>query len=902
MFLEIVFFFNFFFFCLQQNQGISYNIEIITEIIMNLRARDKEKHHDRADRKYYVGKMIASKNTSPPKYEQQYLSPKHNNDKFAMYQKMLSMGFENAIAFDASHHNATDIQQTIDYAEYAKKYKTLDDDIKVKETQIYDEYNYYDNDYYEEQKQFKLPVLFFVIFLLYIFVFLHQFKVHIAMYIFKKEFVAENERETFLVDSCDYTVFDCNSFKRIDFMLYEYNEWMMNKSKNGKKKSGFYELVTNNYSDVGSLLDDYHHLIYYHDFDQIYRHLHLKCFDDNPAHLTSCKCLVRNHRNRLGQKTASSVYYFNNDPKEMNIEQILDLIHCYFLHSYHLGLILTPNEFIYIHNNDNNNNDKDDSHDDDEDDDDDDDESNMYGDTKKIQNIQKIVNRKRKRIEYLRGTERLLNHNKFLTKIEDNKNKRDLLMNKQIGIQYEYYDKNKQELYVNPKYNSFREEMLNLIPINEWNVLKLRAENMKNKKYSKLLMADDIDNGCRIEEGSIMYIEHLLSIMIYCNFDNIQTDFVQTCLMYKNNENDDDDVDEHKVNENDDGLLLLKKKKHSKFGNLAKRLFESVWCFGANTNSSDIFYHSICKSNDDGSICFSSTLNCISLPLSTSSKVEAVLNYSGSYKKGIILQLKQNGVYSTMKYFDCEWIADFGAEAELLFFGNNIVLGHTFNINSIIAIQTHENNEYGQDYRDYLICLNILDKIFNAGYYFGITDLNHHILDTTVDLLNSELNYDILDHVDHENIPNYISNLIHLYCKNLVLIKINWPDLLHYYSFIASFINYKENVFINLRAIMPIFTNCTKIFIHGGNPSLLSLNHNTMNYIYSYLYEKRTKTNLQTTITLEIIEITSICHSSTLSFKQCIKEYKQRFKNINCDIYIQNQKVNGTPKSLIIQC
>ena len=41
------------------------------------------------------------------------------------------------------------------------------------------------------------------------------------------------------------------------------------------------------------------------------------------------------------------------------------------------------------------------------------------------------------------------------------------------------------------------------------------------------------------------------------------------------------------------------------------------------------------------------------------------MNYN---ENGIILELKQNGIYSTIKYFDCEWISDFGGESELFFF------------------------------------------------------------------------------------------------------------------------------------------------------------------------------------------------------------------------------------------
>eukprot|EP00484_Ammonia_sp_Unknown_P011915 CAMPEP_0197069906 /NCGR_PEP_ID=MMETSP1384-20130603/196409_1 /TAXON_ID=29189 /ORGANISM="Ammonia sp." /LENGTH=119 /DNA_ID=CAMNT_0042508123 /DNA_START=1 /DNA_END=356 /DNA_ORIENTATION=+ len=119
--------------------------------------------------------------------------------------------------------------------------------------------------------------------------------------------------------------------------------------------------------------------------------------------------------------------------------------------------------------------------------------------------------------------------------------------------------------------------MLNLVPIHEWNVLQIRAGNMKSKTYSKLLMADNVENGCGIQESSSMYIEHLLALMIYCNFDRIQTQFASTCIYIK-----PDEVEEDEENEADNQQLRDRKlmfdllKQHRKFHHFGKRLFESV--------------------------------------------------------------------------------------------------------------------------------------------------------------------------------------------------------------------------------------------------------------------------------------------------------------------------------------
>ena len=111
----------------------------------------------------------------------------------------------------------------------------------------------------------------------------------------------------------------------------------------------------------------------------------------------------------------NDLYFGYKSFKEINCQQIMDIIHEYFIHCYDLGLLLARNELNKSYKYD----------------DEKENELNiMDGDYIKIKNIKKIINNKKQNYHKLKK------QNKFITNI-NNKN----ICN--FGVKFEYYLNNK---------------------------------------------------------------------------------------------------------------------------------------------------------------------------------------------------------------------------------------------------------------------------------------------------------------------------------------------------------------------------------------------------------------------------------------------------------------------------
>eukprot|EP01084_Bolivina_argentea_P061776 112929_1 len=93
-----------------------------------------------------------------------------------------------------------------------------------------------------------------------------------------------------LDDTClqnqDKSIKNCNSFKQINNILSEYKLWINKQEQSilspddgytyddDQKNSGFYGIINKIYNNnISKLLDDFHHLLYCHSFDNIYNNL-----------------------------------------------------------------------------------------------------------------------------------------------------------------------------------------------------------------------------------------------------------------------------------------------------------------------------------------------------------------------------------------------------------------------------------------------------------------------------------------------------------------------------------------------------------------------------------------------------------------------------------------------------
>eukprot|EP01084_Bolivina_argentea_P193697 332288_1 len=559
----------------------------------------------------------------------------------------------------------------------------------------------------------------------------------------------------------------------------------------------FYDIMICDSYLIENLLDDYHHLICNHKLEDTYNELKIRC-----DHIETCVCIKRTYRER-SLCDGHSVYSGVNI-NEINVEQIMDSIHCYFEHSFDLNLMFTENEMDCINNYYQNDEEQKEI-------------QYMNGDTLNIQIMQEIINNKKKKYNIC------ITNDKFVTQIQNNSN-----LIHQFGRKYDYYNK-RDACYVSAKYKTLQNELVNgLMKKLQFNVLLIRAEHMKNKQHSKLYTAEYNNYG--IEYLSSVTIEHLLSLMVYCNYKHIRKLLCKTYITLKTNKHN---------------------KLHAKYVNLSKHLFEIVQVFGTHTKNDDVFYHCI----DNPMICFASEIY-TSSPLSTTNKIEVILT-NGIKSEGIIIELKHENIYFEMKHFPCQYLSDFSGENELLFNGNQHMI-HTFVYTKII------DRHSGRDYSKYVESIAIINHIFSGEIYKNMDCINSFIISTINNLLRNQLNTNIITDI---NIPDYVRELMQLYLCDITIIKINWFHIIEYYNFIKSIVCF--NHFINLNVLLKLFKNTTNIFIDGGNK--LILNGIIMDYIYLYLQSED-----RNTLKLKKIEIKQISKSS-LSFFLLLPLYKTKF-------------------------
>eukprot|EP01084_Bolivina_argentea_P016464 30818_1 len=149
-------------------------------------------------------------------------------------------------------------------------------------------------------------------------------------------------------------------------------------------------------------------------------------------------------------------------------------------------------------------------------------------------------------------------------------------------------------------------------------------------------------------------LEHILALMIYCNFDVLSAKFSTT---YR----------EHDF------------RKHFQFYYLGKLLKELILKFGTEVRKGKIetFYHGTSKklifAEIVGDLGKGVRIHC---PLSTSTSVEVAMNFT-DHNKGLVIEF---GGSRDTKYFSCAWLSDFQNESECLFLQNK----HELQIKNII--------------------------------------------------------------------------------------------------------------------------------------------------------------------------------------------------------------------------
>eukprot|EP01084_Bolivina_argentea_P016466 30820_1 len=418
--------------------------------------------------------------------------------------------------------------------------------------------------------------------------------------------------------------------------------------------------------DVTQVLADYFHILQNHDNDESFEFISnqlsiIKC------DINQCTHFTRNYRDRCS----------NNENKEYydeNIE-IVDKIHCYFMHSYDMVYRLTESERNQIQQESDEKSDH-----------------NVSDVAMKISCI--ITNKQKLCTENITST-----HNR--AKVKGAQISAQLISKYNFGhlFEYKYKGENVKSCYaitIEQKYKSLKQELLYNATFHvtkpDFNIQYKKALLHLNSPYCKRVFTSydelwvdtsdydfDMNEFKKMNINWIFRIEYILAIMIYCNYTKLQYEYSKT----------------YRSGYNYQGILYKDQTKHEEFYNLGKNLTIAVHKFGTpmfeqknvhlNASKLKIFYHGVsCKMKleEYTNTSSSSSRLIINCPLSTTTSFPVAVNFATT--EGMIITFDGGNwtqqIKKSLKYFSCAWLSDFQNESECLFLQNK----HELQIKNII--------------------------------------------------------------------------------------------------------------------------------------------------------------------------------------------------------------------------
>eukprot|EP01084_Bolivina_argentea_P302336 521843_1 len=661
---------------------------------------------------------------------------------------------------------------------------------------------------------------------------------------------------------CDHILAECDAIRRIRGILSRYTTYISSNDKDDGWLCGYY--------DNTDLLNDFNHLIFYHSeqFEDIYNILINKVYKKNACNVSECSMMRRNHRKRsdCDNTQVLSEIYFNNDC--IVEQQLIDRIHCHYMHTFDIGYKLSANEKELIRRNGYRY------------------KSNFAHNIDKnyiASQVNTILAQKTKLCNIMR-------HSKLVT---EEKRCLDLY---DYGFRFFYWDhyKNNQGIcdeanntysfylgennkgcanlgftlaqwYIDKKYMNLKEELLCNVVCRiaeiDWRILLQKAFSHLRTEYVKEIFCPRKQSAKCYEMyyGKQMDAHHIITMMCYTNYNLLQMKFSDTFRRQTPQETDSE-----------------LKNRHSNFYFMGRYLRECVEGFGCTHVSSKSLlrvYRGVSKSFTFSSM--NATINC---PFSTTTEYAVarsfcnntgmVLEFSINRHSAVMDLLNSNrDAFFRMNLFDAQWFSDFPHEQEIFCIGGLIELRFT----TIIT-------EIGQDFGVYIKAI----KQLTLGMSDQILDIRD-LTDSSLLISNKfekKLIYMMLSHElyrympKHENAhkfkgcPRYAKDILHLHCKNIKVINI-----FNVKNSSLDFFKMKEygmHGCIKLGLLVTVFPNVEGICCHFGNKDI-SYVSNLLLSILTFIADKKSTNSL-----LRIVEI-FLDPKYEKEVVKCLQTYKLNF-------------------------
>eukprot|EP01084_Bolivina_argentea_P120619 213819_1 len=336
------------------------------------------------------------------------------------------------------------------------------------------------------------------------------------------------------------------------------------------------------------------------------------------------------------------------------------------------------------------------------------------------------------------------------------------------------------DLYVSPHSTCIRNEILesNFVTIEQWQKkIDIKAKHYFNTSTVKKMRSEGLQ------------LEHLYSILLYCDWTELSSDFSSTF---------------RKKSQFETIKSLISR--HEKYYYFAKTLTETVNKYGINgryeppNGEYGPFYTGM-----------SVVLNIPSFaiflkgPCSTSKCKQVAKNFAK--RNGILIQF-QNDTYNEgalQNFFDCSWMSGYGEENERLFIAGN----NRLRIASIIIINTAQN------FKDFFHAFYLFDCMISAvdiwDSNISITEKDNKIL---TKIISSKTNQTV------HGFEKYIENVFDLFCYKKTYITVNFHLLSQYFQKLSGLIMYinTNNSLCNILKyeIISMFPNLKTVTLNIG--------------------------------------------------------------------------------------
>eukprot|EP01084_Bolivina_argentea_P134146 236682_1 len=445
---------------------------------------------------------------------------------------------------------------------------------------------------------------------------------------------------------------------------------------------------------------------------QCYQHCRIK--HPNPPtkeceimHDNQCICYSRNYRDRNAEKRQETDLYDRaklQDERDVARMQIFDSIHCYLFHT---SQVNDKNNIKFMN-----------------------DFENYENDAKANQGFQLNFHLPNpfasSAVSESCGfnADNLIDHENIILN-HDYKNAEKVVNKFGFGEQLSYWnnwdDNKKSDVMVNPKYETLKTELTKnkLYKLTDeqyyetynkaqfWNkAVMVKAKNIGNK--NKLL---------NIKPGEQWTVNHIIALMVYCNFTYLQFKFKQHCRPYDNES------------------MESFRERNSEIGHWSRYLMECGLIYGDKMNATDTLYTGLtCK------LLFNSLNANFYCPLSTTPQLIVAQKFCKT-NNGMIIKLQRAN--ETTMNFNVSYLSDFPTEDERL------IVGQSLTIMNILLLENLDNDK-NVSLTQWILALHLFEKIV-SGLFF--------VFDK--ELMNKQVQKNLLLLIEQHIMPNEEQKPVH---------------------------------------------------------------------------------------------------------------------------------------------